>query len=72
MSKWTPAQRKYASSLKGKEARKRYQLSEKGRTSRKAYLARKKAKLAEAKQEKVVPVKKKVEVVKIKRLPFEQ
>jgi hypothetical protein len=65
MSKWTPAQRKYASSLKGKEARKRYQQSEKGRASRKAYLARRRAKLTEAKQEKVAPVKKKEEVSKI-------
>lgn len=72
MSKWTPAQRKYASSSKGKLARKKYQQSEKGRASRRAYLARRRAKLAEAKQEKIVLVKNKEEAVKIKKLPFEQ
>lgn len=52
--KWSEAQKRYASSEKGKLARKKYQESEKGRASRKAYMARRKAKLADTKQTKVI------------------
>lgn len=51
MGTWTPAQRRYYSSSKGRGARRRNQQSEKGRASHLAYLERRKAKLAEAKKE---------------------
>ncbi len=70
MGKWSPAQRRYAASSKGREARKRYQTSIKGIETRKRYLTRRKARLAELKQkqaEEIKPVEKKVETVKIKK-----
>ncbi len=54
MSSWTPAQRRYYASLKGRETRLRYQQSEKGRATHLAYLAKRKAKLEEAKKEKEI------------------
>lgn len=51
---WTPAQRKYAQSIKGIEARKRFLQSEKGKALKAKYLAKRKAKLQELKKEKNV------------------
>lgn len=68
MGTWTPAQRRYAASSKGKEARKRYQQSEKGRASHAAYLTKRNAKLAEAKKEKeITQVETESETGKIKQ-----
>lgn len=72
MGKWSEAQKRYARSDKGRQARRRYQMSEKGRASRRAYLARRKAKLAEAKQnqaEEDKPVEKVEKEDKIKMSP---
>lgn len=52
--KWSEAQKRYAKSPGGKAARQKYQASEKGRAKRKEYLARRRAKLAETKQTKVI------------------
>lgn len=68
MSKWTEAQKRYSRSARGIEARKKYQSSEKGRASHLAYLAKRKAKLAEAKKEKeITQVETKLETGKIKQ-----
>lgn len=70
VKKWSEAQKRYAKSPGGVEARRRYQQSEKGRASRIAYMARRKAKLVEAKQtEEIKPLENKVEAVKIKESP---
>lgn len=70
MGKWSEAQKRYANSTKGREARRKYQQSEKGRASRIAYLARRKAKLAEAKVKKEAnPVEKKEESARLKKSP---
>lgn len=66
---WSAAQQRYSKSTLGRASRRKYQMSEKGKASRIAYLARRKAKLAEAIQETVVPVEKKEETVKIKKSP---
>lgn len=61
---WTEAQKRYASSSLGKLSRKKYQESEKGRAKHKEYLARRREKLAKAKQLKTeinyAPVKEKL------------
>lgn len=67
---WKPSQRKYATSLKGKEARKRYQESPKGIEARKRYFANRKARKANTKPVEVVvidPVANKPETGKIKK-----
>jgi hypothetical protein len=68
---WNKSQRKYASSEKGKQSRLRYQKSVKGIEAHKRYMAKRRAKLAEAKQLKattiVEPVKTKVEGSKMKK-----
>ncbi len=70
MGKWSEAQKRYSRGSKGLEARRRYQQSEKGRASRIAYLARRKAKLAEAKVKgETNPVEKSEESAKIKKSP---
>ena len=51
---WTPAQRKYAMSSKGKIARKKYQSSEKAKLARARYLANRKAKKLELGQAQTV------------------
>lgn len=67
---WSKSQIKYAQSSKGKIARKKYQESSKGIESHKRYMAKRKAKLAEAKQAKAAtlakPVKGNTESGKIK------
>ena len=70
MGKWSPAQRRYAQSIKGREARRRYQQSEKGKAARKAYLARRKTRLSEMKlkqTEEAKPVAKEAKVDKIRK-----
>ena len=68
---WSKSQIKYAQSEKGKLARKKYQESPKGIEAHKRYMAKRRAKLAEAKKTKaatvVEPVKNKVESSKIKK-----
>lgn len=64
---WSAAQQRYSKSALGRDSRRKYQMSEKGKASRIAYLARRKAKLAETKQEIVDPVEKEEKTVKIKK-----
>jgi hypothetical protein len=67
---WSKSQIAYSKSSKGREARARYQKSPKGIEAHKRYMAKRRAKLAEAKQTKVTttvePVKNKVESSKMK------
>jgi len=51
---WSEAQKRYMASDRGKAARRKYQTSPKGQATRAAYMARRKAKLAETKQTKVI------------------
>lgn len=70
VKKWSEAQKRYQNSSKGREARCRYQQSEKEKQKHREYLARRKAKLSEAKQVKEITlVEKKEELVKIKKSP---
>ena len=53
---------------KWSEAQKRYQNSDKGRAAKARYMAKRKARLAEAKQtEEIKPLENKVEAIKIKK-----
>ena len=64
---WSESQRRYSKTPAGLEARRKYQTSEKGRATKKAYMARRRAKLAEAKKEKeITQVESKSETGKIK------
>ena len=67
MKKYSEAQKKYQSSIRGQEARRKYQESEKGRETHRLYLANRRAKLKAVVQiEQTNPVEKEEKSVKIK------